>query len=214
MKEYPMLFNGSMVRAIMDDSKTQTRRIMKRQPNIDPQTGDWLFIGSDGSQEVHPIEQWIEIQTKLHFPYGKVGNRIWVKETFGIHPDFNPPYNFDGPYVYRATDPDWQTTENWKWKPSIHMPRAASRILLEITGVRPELLTDISDADAIAEGIESFRPAPGDGPAETLYRNYRTGKWTVSPRKSFYTLWESIHGPDSYGANPWVWAITFKIIAP
>lgn len=216
MKETPILFSAPMVRAILEGRKTQTRRIMKRQPTIDGQTGDWLFTYSDGGQEVSPIEQWIDIQVKLHCPYGKVGDRLWVRETFGAHPDYNPPYNFNQ-FVYRATDPDWETTENWKWKPSLFMPRSASRITLEITDISAELLQDISMRDAISEGIESFRPVPGDGSPETLYKRYsnvggRPGNWIAHPELSFRSLWEKINGPDSWAQNPYVWVVKFKQI--
>lgn len=223
MKEYPMLFSGPMVRAIIANRKHQTRRIMKNQPNIDPQTGDWMFSSSDGSQEVHPIEHWIEIQIKLHYPYGNVGDRLWVRETWAGHGDFDKQspkvlseMGFYGGLWYKADYPEgydgpWDGYRG-KWRPSIHMPRASSRILLEITDIRVEQLTYISEDDAIDEGIESFRPVPGDGYAVTVYRNYQTGRWSTSARYSFDTLWESIHGPKSFEANPWVWVTSFKRI--
>jgi hypothetical protein len=238
MKERPILFSTSMVRAILEWRKTQTRRTLKKQPNIDPQTGDWLFTFSDGKQEVHPIKEWIDIHVKLRCPYGKVGDRLWVRETFGFHPDYNPPYNFDGPYVYRATDPDWETTENWKWKPSIFMPRHSSRITLEITEIRIERLQDITESDAIAEGVELLdkgRLIPSREYQGLTYKNYEgwkdyseSGTWIEDgrmvqgrfihagtcngPITSYASLWRAINGQDSWQQNPFVWVVSFKMI--
>lgn len=188
VKERPMLFSAPMVRAILDGRKTQTRRIMK-----DPFNG---------------------------FPHGKPGDRLWVRETWA-NVDTAPTWNGaamceESQIVYRADfGPE---PVDWNWRPSIHMPRAASRINLEITGIRVERLNDISESDAVAEGIESFRPVPGDGPGSPydgyIYKDY-TGKNAVpyfitDPRESFRTLWESINGPGSWGKNPWVWVIDFQ----
>lgn len=149
-------------------------------------------------------------------PYGQPGDRLWVKETYqtGEYASNDP-----SGYVYRSTDPDWETTPGWKWKPSIFMPRQAARIFLNITDVRAELLQSISTHDAICEGIESFRPVPGDGAPETQYKRYTDirglpgkGKWTSIPEFSFRTLWESINGPKSWDDNPYVWVIKFDVI--
>ncbi len=205
MKERPILFNGKMVRAIIANRKHKTRRIMKNQPNIDPQTGDWMFTNSNGSQEVHPIEQWIEIQIKLHCPYGKVGDRLWVRETFGKLQDAD-----GGAYVYRANmqDDDGEDFIKQPWRPSIFMPRNACRILLEITDIRVERLADISEEDAIDEGIESIVVMT------PLYKNYSKhklfGDWLSTARHSFLTLWDSINGRGASLTNPWVWVISFK----
>ena len=140
-------------------------------------------------------------------PFGKTGDRLWVRETFGIHPDYNPPYNFEGQYVYRATDPDWETTDNWEWKPCLFMPRDASRIALEITDIRVERLNDISESEAIAEGIEPIIGQDG----ETYYGNY--GKEDIghllTSVESYRSLWQSINGPESWGNNPYVWVVSF-----
>jgi hypothetical protein len=149
-------------------------------------------------------------------PFGQAGDRLWVRETWA-NIDTAPTWNGasmceESQNVYRADfGPE---PVDWNWRPSIHMPRAASRITLEITGIRVERLNDISKSDAVAEGIESFRPVPGDGPAETIYKDY-TGKNAVpyfitDPRESFRTLWESINAPGSWGKNPWVWVIDFQ----
>lgn len=127
-------------------------------------------------------------------PYGKVGDRLWVRETFGESWHHAQP-----DYFYRADDnasieshPDFDG-----WKPSIHMPRLASRITLEITGVRVERLNNIHRSDAIAEGCEM--PSQRKG----MHR------W---PEAQFADLWESINGPGSWDANPWVWVVEFKRI--
>lgn len=200
-----------MVRAILEGRKTMTRRVIPKQPTIDPQTGDWLMTYTEGREEVLPIEQWAEFRKKM-CKFGKPGDRLWVRETWRdqSYSFVDADRNFSE-YQYRA---DWPKgiEGGVLWRPSIFMPRIACRILLEITDIRVERLQDISKVDAIAEGIESFRPVPGDGPAETLYRHYMKGKWGPSPIHSFETLWQSINGPESWEQNPWVWVIAFKRI--
>lgn len=165
MKERPILFSAPMVRAILDGSKTQTRRIVKMKT---PKVRTLLDYSVDGLC-VGPC------------PQGNTGDRLWVRETFGLLGD-------EEQHVlhYRATHPRAHVTG---WTPSIHMPRRASRITLEITGVRVERLNDIGQFDAAAEGVipddEDFVGA-------------------------FMALWESIAGPGSWDANPWVWVIEFK----
>lgn len=174
MKERPILFSGEMVRAILDGSKTQTRRVVK---------GDALGILN---LEIRPPSDPIFVEKCL---YGKPGDRLWVREAWAQHTetfgDFLPST------VYRA---DPVTPHFTKWKPSIHMPRWASRITLEITGVRVERLQDISEKDALSEGCE-----PDDGNPES-----------PSPISEFRDLWQSINGAESWAANQWVWVIEFK----
>ena len=136
------------------------------------------------------------------------GLRLWVRETWaeteqsGVHP-------IDSQYVYRATDPDWSTLEGWKWKPSIFMPRDASRITLEIIGIRCERLNDISEADALAEGINKIHHGDGE-----YYYDWRSGdakpENRTCPEFAYEDLWESINGPGSWEKNPFVWVIEFK----
>jgi hypothetical protein len=188
---------------------------MKKQPNIDPQTGDWLIKNSDGSEEVEPIEQWIKFQKMLHCPYGKPGDKLWVRETWK-----RAEWPTGHPYEYRATAKQDGTPEDGPWRPSLFMPREACRLLLENKSIRCERLQDISEADAIAEGVESFRPVPGDGEPVTRYRDYMAEKKFLngksvqkfpftSPIDSFFSLWEYINGPESVDENPWVWVIEF-----
>jgi len=212
VNERPILFSAPMVRAILDGRKTMTRRVMKRKfPHGEPEgnttsLGGWPVHFPDGTWE----NEWC--------PYGFPGQRLWVRETFAEVGCIGWPIDkFE--YQYRAdfSEGKWLGYADMcfeKWKPSRFMPRAASRILLEITGVRVERLQDISEQDAIAEGVESFRPIPGDGDPETLFANYmnkrrfsyRTAYW------SFASLWQSINGPESWEQNPWVWVVEFKRI--
>jgi hypothetical protein len=134
-------------------------------------------------------------------PHGKPRDRLWVRETWA-----RPDRRADNlsPWIYAA---DYAARPLLRWKPSIHMPRWASRITLEITDVRVERLQDISEADAIAEGVvRDFL----EGDKATLWRNYATSGTTICPVFSYQTLWESINGPGSWDANPWVWTINFK----
>lgn len=231
MKERPILFSTPMVRAILDGRKTQTRRVMKKQPNIDPQTGDWLIKNSDGSEEVEPIEQWIKIQKMLHCPYGQPGDRLWVRETFAEVGCIGKPIDwFEYHYKADYTGGIYTGYSDMcfdRWKPSIFMPREASRITLEITDVRVERLNEISELDAISEGIDplfshneiykpnyraelDLKPMP--------YINYMWKKYPFgghysscnTAKDSFFSLWKSINGKDSLIYNPWVWVITFK----
>ena len=135
-------------------------------------------------------------------PYGYPGDRLYVRETWG---------KFGEATFFKADNPN---AEGVAWKPSIHMPRAASRLTLQITNIRAQRLHDITEADAIAEGLNFI--VPNSGP-NTYYDNYLTGRWIDpemlnNPIASYRTLWEKINGPHSWDANPWVWAITFKVL--
>ncbi|HDZ9441290.1 TPA: morphogenetic protein [Klebsiella quasipneumoniae subsp. similipneumoniae] len=177
MKERGMIFNGEMVRAILDGRKTQTRRPVKF-PVLDKNLGCEL-AGNELAGE-------LSAGNYLNSAFGKPGDRIWVRETWAR-------YNIDQnshDIAYRATTPaDWP--EEGRWRPSIHMPRWASRILLEITGVRVERLRSMSQDDARAEGVIAASSPMEAGLA-------------------FRELWDSIYGEESWKANPWVWVIEFK----
>lgn len=184
MTERGMIFNGEMVRAILDGRKTQTRRPVKF-PVHDKNLGCEL-AGNELAGE-------LSAGNYLNSAFGKPGDRIWVRETWN---------KYGGLLTYRA-DHDWiddmrkETVCTAKWVPSIHMPRWASRILLEITNVRVERLNSISDADAKAEGCCYGR---GGGVPD----------FAVTPADHFPTLWASIYGEESWKSNPWVWVIEFK----
>ena len=195
MKERPILFNGEMVRAILSGRKTQTRRIMKDQPEVIPPEdecgvpGYWIPCHAGKTMVRNDM-------MKIACPLGMRGDQLWVRETWAR-------YNIDQDshdMAYRATKPDdWP--EGGRWRPSIHMPRWASRINLLITGVRVERLNDISQEDAKSEGCCYGR---GGGVPDLA----------VSPADHFPTLWESIYGIKSWAANPWVWVIEFERVAP
>jgi hypothetical protein len=201
--EKPILFSTPMVQAILEGRKTMTRRIVKPQPLLKP--GDMLVDMFD--------------ITEVKCPYGKVGDVLWVREKFTTlnclsknkvshqtllgwvreHPNENP-------YIYFA-DKDVEH-DLYMWKPSIHMPKTAARIWLDITNIRVDRVQDISEEDAIAEGIEGAEGKMG-------YKYYidKTAA-TFHPNISFQSLWESINGEDSWNENPWVWVVEFKRIEP
>ncbi len=186
MKERPILFSGPMVRAILDGRKTQTRRIIKPQPikRLHRLAFDARALGN----------LWGDRGTWLiRCPKGAPGDRLWVRETWAM---------IDGAYAYRAdSGHDLTGPGNFlhNWKPSIHMPRAAGRIALEVTGVRVERLQDITEEDAIAEGAELTDELTGT--ADDLDGSYV---------KAYSILWDVINGHGSWEKNPWVWAIEFR----
>ncbi|MBC4288214.1 ASCH domain-containing protein [Klebsiella quasipneumoniae] len=199
MKERGMIFNSEMVRAILDGRKTQTRRIMKPQPEPCPRGGHWW--PSNVFKTMLHVED--EMQNGKGgwgglvgdaCPFGDVGDRIWVRETWAdagaSAPDlklYRANYPEHVPSIYENVPP----AKEIRWTPSIHMPRTASRILLEITDVRVERLRSMSQDDARAEGVIA-----ASGPMEAGL--------------AFRELWDSIYGEESWKANPWVWVIEFK----
>jgi hypothetical protein len=204
LKERPILFSGPMVRAVLDGSKTQTRRVVKRSGDMefdknDPHYGPyWLaYAAGDAMGE----------DAKVRCPYGTPGDRLWVRETFAQDVAGCP-----GGISYRADhfDPKGDGPAHpMKWRPSIFMPRMASRILLEITDVRVQRLQEISEGDARAEGVS-------DGGCFSCGNPEPCGCGNPQPdaRDGFAWLWQSIHGTGSWDANPWVWAITFQRLEP
>jgi hypothetical protein len=214
MKERPILFSAPMVRAVLEGRKTQTRRVIKPQPTL-TDNGGFVWKGSAyGLGSGHRETQ--RNFSKHCCPYGQPGERLWVRETHAVF--YGAPYDdgkSDDVVVYRADHGD-SVEANFAWKPSIHMPRWASRIDLEITGVRVERLNDISERDAINEGIERI----GGNFCISPWKNYRKGEDgemqqdCSAPSRSFMTLWESINGADSWKQNPWVWVVEFKAIKP
>ncbi|MEQ0205280.1 morphogenetic protein [Klebsiella sp. CN_Kp104] len=202
MTERGMIFNGEMVRAILDGRKTQTRRIVKGTDGAVKFCKEWdingeeifVVLGEKDHTGMNPVLGAISC------PFGGVGDRIWVRETWAR-------YNIDQnshDLAYRATTPaDWP--EEGRWRPSIHMPRWASRILLEITDVRVERLNAISEEDARAEGII-------DGGCLNCGEPEPCGCANPEPdaTDAFAYLWQSIYGQENWNANPWVWVIEFK----
>lgn len=213
MKEHPILFSTPMVQAILEGRKTQTRRIVKPQPPLDNEDDDILVERDDCMGYPALVASW-EGETQIHnvkFPYGVEGDILWVRETWRQLIDCTTGEKAG--FTYCATDEEVAITESLekrfkskiKWKPSIHMPKEACRLFLKIKSVRVERLQDISEKDAIAEGVKMV-----DG--ETMYQNYYLGEgtWETSAKNSFCSLWESINGPESWEANPWVWVIEWE----
>jgi hypothetical protein len=210
MTERPILFSGPIVRALLDGSKTQTRRIVKPQPPMgtrdvftfhhpSPRTHYWAFDGDSLLDWAYPC------------PQGDLGDRLYVREAWQHSNHPLGPYEPDCDVFYRADyldDPlgaDLERSADGirrQWRPSIHMPRAASRITLEVTGVRIERLNDISEDDARAEGCA---PAWLDVNGQDVNAY---GKPTY--RQGFARLWRDINGAESWDANPWVWVVEFK----
>ncbi|CAY74619.1 hypothetical protein [Erwinia pyrifoliae] len=219
MRERPIIFNAEMVRAVLDGSKTQTRRIIKNQRIGD----EWSVKPAQNPRSPrHTHDWWLPHGTQPYSaipanPFGAVGDRLWVRETWAILGnedrcaiDWNENLvKGGGPEaarIYRASCEQrpgnyglWSIPDDavWKphtddmqyegaWTPSIHMPRWASRITLEITGVRVERLHEISARDVIKEGLAH------------------------NAKEDYSWLWESIYGEGSWQANPWVWVVEFK----
>lgn len=226
IKERPILFSAPMVRAILDGQKTQTRRVVK------PRGRNSLFaVEADGSpawSDSYILDPGNDEWRMRDCPYGQLGDRLWVRETVACgacapgkpshwSPSFwrreqGTPSNPNG--LWYAADglaPERPITERGKWTPAIHMPRWASRILLEIASVRVERLNDCSEADALAEGVRET--SLGDlhmiGPdgCGALPRA------AAPPLVLWEFLWRNINGDTSWEANPWVWVVEFKRIS-
>lgn len=216
MNEKPILFSGEMVRAILCGLKTQTRRIVAPQPDISilkpayqnlefefrrmPVLGpthtpaEWGFVPRHDKQNAVPIFGY-------KCPYGTTGDLLWVRETFALSPGFDslpPSQSGDESIWWKASTPILPTGYaacHGKWRPSIHMPRWASRLTLHVKNIHIERLQEITDEDALKEGVDRTNTSiPG-------YAKTR-----------FQRLWDSINKNRGYGwdANPWVWVIEFK----
>lgn len=221
MKERPILFSAPMVRALLAGTKTQTRRAVKPQP-IANHRGKFAFTTFTDDEGVESY--WVNspLWGPVRCPYGKPGDRLWVRENGWERPERTPRMMRDGAdtwerYYYDAdgyTDLELDQFREWGFKrrPSIHMPRWASRITLEITGVRVDRLQDISEADAIAEGCDSFPGIKHDDDAAALAR-IGPVDFDSFPIARYAALWESINGPGSWDANPWVWVVEFRRIS-
>ncbi|OBU04811.1 hypothetical protein [Morganella psychrotolerans] len=220
MKERPIIFNTAMVKSIMGGQKIQTRRIVK---NVAPDNGLTLKkpTKTRSGTSIHVLDA-----PKYGLcPLGKTGDRLWVRETWqGPLVDYdkaNALYKDPVPFqlvkncVYRADNgetPEYFDADDnlrYGWRPSIHMPRWASRISLEITNVHVERLKDISEEDAIAEGIITGRYGNEGNWLNGFYipgnnQPHQTAK------SAYRELWQSIYGEGSWFSNPWVWVIEFK----
>lgn len=200
MKERPILFSAPMVCALLAGTKTQTRRAMRDQvctPGI-------VRMARPGYCEI--INEHDVHVPGFYCPYGAPGDRLWVRETWQHQPG-GVIYDAAGGVVdshedetiYRASRPHYPGP----WKPSIFMPRWATRLLLEVTEVRVERLQDISEADAMAEGIVSQHGGGWGLPAGEHFHLY-------DPRISYWSLWETINGAGAVDRNPWVWVVSFR----
>lgn len=232
MKERGIIFNAEMVRAILDGRKTQTRRIIKSVPATHNFHG-WVTSSTHAKDEGKACwaigdSPLLKEPIRLNCPLGKVGDRLYVRETWsvvshefdddGLMIDYVPdrptkavhemPHGhgyFTGHVIYSADgyftwgDDDGCIDGRSCWKPSIHMPRWASRITLEITDVRVERLQSISEADAKAEGFDNSQSDATNSIG-----------WFEKPIRAFRRIWENIYGDDGWNNNHWVWVIEFK----
>jgi hypothetical protein len=207
MKERPILFSAPMVRAILAGTKTQTRRVVK------PRKGE--EVDPSGIYDLHPGDREI-----ARCPYGHPGDLLWVREAW------RTLRRFDGQTIATMPRDSWiayEADENQgdalpkdaggrmgKVRPSIHMPRWASRITLEIVSVRVERLQEISEADAVAEGVTRQMRSMLGWSAEESEEAFNARQ----ARSTFGLLWESINGPGSWASNPYVWAVEFRRVMP
>ncbi len=204
MKERPILFSTPMVQAILAGRKTMTRRVVKPQfRNLWGQgvkRGDDFFSAHVDIAEPDGSWKW------LRCPYGMAGDRLWVREKWGFI-DFESSQEFNAAESAIAY---WASGELIpminRWRSPIHMPRAFSRITLEIVGVKVERLQEISEEDAKAEGVS---PDMDDESHDSLHADY---DGMTQHTRAFERLWNAIHGPGSWAANLWVWCISFKRI--
>lgn len=200
MRERPILFSGPMVRAILEGRKTQTRRIVKPQPVFWVGGSCWYPSEEDKRARHYANEEHFQKGSPTDFsPYGQPGDHLWVRETWFDTEPFRDAPLFSARASRFAFRADADSIGCHKWRPSIHMPRAASRITLEVTGIRVERLQEISGADCLAEGVG----APVGTP---LAYGSVTAAWNM---REYARLWEQINGPGSWGKNPWVWVIEF-----
>ena len=221
MRERPILFSAPMVRAILDGRKTQTRRIVKPVGRdvdfvlVQQAGGWWPYRSDDGESLFRTVRAGTKLyqhETPFSCPFGEVGDRLWVRETGWERPERTPKMMRDGAdtwerYYYDAdgyTDLEAEQfkAQGFKRRPSIHMPRRASRITLEVTGVRVERLRDISNEDARAEGVLP----------QYAEECVRLGH-PYNATDLFRQLWASINGLGSWNENPFVWVVEFRRIS-
>lgn len=236
MAERPILFSSSMVRAILAGTKTQTRRMIRGRVDDHPMMPGALVL-TMGKRQF-----WLNSQVDhpnhaiSGCPFGAPGDRLWVRETFYCDHAFkgdvhNTIHTGDAERDRRAAEDEWaestiyrahgephqqgfEDTDGFKWVPSIHMPRWASRITLEITEVRVERLQDITEEDARAEGVEPCDSFGADQPIAADHQSWTHGS---HPHVlEFAIAWDTLYADQGFGwkANPWVWVISFKRVQP
>ena len=231
IKERPILFSGPMVCAILEGRKGGTRRPVKPQPD---------FLGSMTDPNTPFKTLGAGLHGQIVCPYGKPGERLWVRESFyafgrwetrysqkrkrdlwhfiDMTHDTGREYQFEAPVGQHIKIPRSSVTPSWWRRPSIHMPRHASRILLEITAVRVERLHDGDGETAfesryLAEGINEIHHGDGEYYYHAFQNEPGPGNW-CDPFDAWRELWVSINGIDSWNANPWVWVVEFKRVTP
>lgn len=217
-----------MVQANLDDLKTNTRRI-KGLEIVNKVPGNYFFSHfkknkTDGINAVFKnkdqfISETLELHESIRCPYGKPGDVLWVRESF----QWMEGFAGSGYYVYKTdfklVNGEWQKEVKNKfhdveivrrWRPTIHMPKEAARIWLQVTDIRVERLQEITEEDAKAEGVKTHKTKLGDS-----YFNYASGycNGLFSAKDSFRTLWQSINGANSWEDNPWVWVIKYKVLS-
>lgn len=207
MKERPIIFNGDMVRAILEGRKTQTRRVIKPQPVFNSMFNEWR---TEKNRVAYDTGELIFDSFLDGCPYGQPGDELWVRETWQ-HCFAQDNVPIEKTIIYKADCPNYDATP---CKPSIHMPRCFSRIQLKITDVRVERVQDIADEDIKAEGIREFTK---DG--NVMKYGLEGWVWQTmprTPRDAFKELWDLINAKRGYSwdANPWVWAIEFERVEP
>jgi len=211
VRERPILFSAPMVRAVIEGRKTQTRRCIKLTNGVFMQHDFWPSDHQKAPFEGNwPVKIYDTGEEAVRCPYGIPGDRLWVRETFAPHPQSNETVFYKATVDIEKGFPVW----SGPWRPSIYMPRWASRILLEITDVSVQRVQEISEEDAEAEGIERSKWEYSCTP----YKNYMRGADGYSqmdhsaPTASFMSLWDSINAKRGFGwaENPWVWAISFR----
>jgi hypothetical protein len=241
MTDRPILFSAPMVRALLAGTKTQTRRIVKwgsvHMKGCSPEV-----CGADGydtvtDRAITRVAWTPKTLAMLVCPYGQAGDRLWVRETFRSPSKHIVAYAADGTcgawmgdgdggrmfhrhgqVIIDPSDGGQFGVKKYgsRWVPSIHMPRWASRITLEITGVRVERLQEISAADAIADGIDIAPHHPGM--YEAVLADNGKGSRIVcavdDPTEAYCALWNMINGSGAWAANPWVWVVEFKRVTP
>lgn len=217
MKARPILMSAPMVRALLDGRKTQTRRVVKPQPVFPHGVFEWTPKQKNGIYCIQTSDGTLPSEMSRYCPYGKPGDLLWVRESF-----------WEGTNCY--TDPSGESVGYWTdkieylelrskpgpwsepyvsgvpWmlkRPSIHMPRRASRITLAVTGVRVERLQDISERDAYAEGVTI--------PSHLAFASNGNPDLRNEARDAYRQLWNGINGPGSWEANPWVWVLEFRV---
>ena len=205
MTERPILFSGPMVRAILDGRKTVTRRLVKDAAGAFWDHPGYLPTVVDGRVRWHCVDTGAEVGPGSPMPtspYGVPGDRLWVRETFCLRdPDHHPERG----YWYAATD----DVDNPRWTPSIHMPRRASRLTLDVTEVRVERLNAINEGDAISEGIDA-RCDHGCSSLCGCAMCIEGGCPTATSK--FEELWDAINGKRApWSSNPWVWVVGFEV---